>query len=44
MQQFKILYYMSERTAGKLLAEIATNQPELASTICMQLKGIQLNE
>ena len=37
----KILYYMSERTAGKLLAEIATKQPELASVICMQLKHVK---
>jgi flagellar motility protein MotE (MotC chaperone) len=37
----KILYYMSERQAGKLLAEIAAKQPELASTICMQLKRVK---
>ncbi|MHC5140047.1 MAG: hypothetical protein ACYSOF_09230 [Planctomycetota bacterium] len=37
----KILYYMNERMAGKLLAEIATNQPELASAICMQLKHVK---
>ena len=37
----KILYYMSERTAGKLLAEIATKQPELASVICMKLKHVK---
>lgn len=37
----KILYYMNERMAGKLLGEIATNRPELASLICMQLKRIK---
>ena len=36
----KILYYMNERMAGKLLAEIATKKPELASLICMQLKHV----
>lgn len=37
----KILYYMNERMAGKLLAEIATQKPELASAICMQLKHVK---
>ena len=37
----KILYYMNERTAGKLLAEIATQQPELASLICTRLKHVK---
>jgi flagellar motility protein MotE (MotC chaperone) len=37
----KILYYMNERTAGKLLSEIATTKPELASVICMQLKHVK---
>ena len=37
----KILYYMNERMAGKLLAEIATKKPELASLICMQLKHVK---
>jgi len=37
----KILYYMNERTAGKLLGEIATAKPELASVICMQLKHVK---
>jgi flagellar motility protein MotE (MotC chaperone) len=37
----KILYYMNERTAGKLLTEIATMKPELASVICMQLKHVK---
>ncbi len=39
----KILYYMNERMAGKLLAEIATKKPELASLICMQLKLVKEN-
>ena len=37
----KILYYMTERTAGKLLAEISSAQPELASMFCMQLQRIK---
>lgn len=37
----KILYYMSERTVAKLLAEIATTKPELASVISLQLKHIK---
>lgn len=37
----KILYYMNERMAGKLLAEIATKKPELASLICMKLKYVK---
>lgn len=37
----KILYYMNERMAAKLLAEIAAAKPELASVICMQLKYIK---
>ncbi|MCK4958531.1 MAG: hypothetical protein KAT00_04015 [Planctomycetes bacterium] len=36
-----ILYYMTERTAGKLLGEISSAQPELASMFCMQLKRIR---
>lgn len=37
----KILYYMSERTAAKVLGEIGTAQPELASMINLKLKRIQ---
>lgn len=37
----KILYYMNERMAGKLLAEIGTKQPELASLICKKLKYVK---
>lgn len=36
-----IIYYMTERTAGKLLGEISSSQPELASMFCMQLKRIK---
>jgi len=39
----KILYYMNERMAGKLLAEIATKKPELATLICSQLKHVKEN-
>ncbi|MDH4201316.1 MAG: hypothetical protein OEV87_00280 [Phycisphaerae bacterium] len=37
----KILYYMNERMAGKLLSEIAANQPELASVMCAHLKHVK---
>jgi len=37
----KILYYVSERTAGKLLGEISNTRPELASAICLHLKRIK---
>ena len=37
----KILYYMSERTAGKLLGEIGSTRPELASAMCLHLKHIK---
>jgi chromosome segregation ATPase len=40
----KILYYMSDRSAGKLLAEIAGIRPELATLICSQLKRIKESE
>lgn len=36
----KILYYMTERTAANLLAEIAASKPELAATLCKRLKQI----
>lgn len=36
----KILYYMTERTGAKLLAEIAASKPELAATLCKRLKQI----
>jgi flagellar motility protein MotE (MotC chaperone) len=37
----KILYYMSERSAGKLLGEIGTTRPETASTLSLLLKQIK---
>ena len=36
----KILYYMSERTKAKLLAEVATSEPALAAALCKRLKQI----
>ncbi len=36
----KILYYMSERTEAKLLAEIAVSEPALAAALCQRLKQI----
>jgi len=37
----KILYYMSERTAAKVIGEIGAAQPETASMISLKLKQIQ---
>jgi flagellar motility protein MotE (MotC chaperone) len=36
----KILYYMSERTKAKLLAELASTEPALAAALCKRLKQI----
>lgn len=36
----KILYYMTERTKAKLLAELADSQPDLAAALCKRLKQI----
>ncbi len=36
----KIIYYMSERTSGKLLGEIGNSKPNLAASISLQLKRI----
>jgi hypothetical protein len=36
----KILYYMSERTKAKLLAELAASEPALAAALCKRLKQI----
>ena len=36
----KILYYMTERTKAKLLAEVAASEPALAATLCQRLKQI----
>lgn len=36
----KILYYMTERTKAKLLAELATSEPALSAALCQRLKQI----
>ena len=36
----KILYYMSERTKAKLLAELVNSEPKLAAALCERLKQI----
>jgi len=36
----KILYYMTERTKAKLLAELANSEPALAAGLCQRLKQI----
>lgn len=36
----KILYYMTERTKAKVLAEITGTQPEIAAMLCKKLKKI----
>jgi flagellar motility protein MotE (MotC chaperone) len=36
----KILYYMTERTKAKLLAEMVTSEPKLAALLCQRLKLI----
>jgi len=36
----KILYYMTERTKAKLLAELATSEPKLAAVLSRKLKKI----
>lgn len=37
----KIIHYMTERTAGKLLGEIGNTQPDLASILSQQLKRVK---
>jgi len=37
----KIIYYMSERTSGKLLGEIGNLKPEFAVILCSQLKRMR---
>lgn len=37
----KIMYYMSDRIAGKVLGEIGNNSPDAAATISLQLKRIK---
>ncbi len=36
----KILFYMTERTKAKLLAEMVTSEPKLAAVLCRRLKEI----
>lgn len=36
----KILYYMTDRTKAKLLAEMASSEPKLAAALCQRLKQI----
>ncbi len=37
----KILYYMNERSRGKLLAEIVSTEPKLAAVLCQRLKKVE---
>jgi len=37
----KILYYMTERTKAKLLAELVSSEPALAATLCQRLKRVR---
>jgi flagellar motility protein MotE (MotC chaperone) len=37
----KILYYMTERTKAKLLAELVSSEPALAATLCQRLKQVR---
>ena len=36
----KILHYMTERTRGKLLSELAVSEPDLSALLCQQLKRV----
>ncbi len=36
----KILHYMTERTKAKVLAELVTSEPQLASLLCRKLKRV----
>ncbi len=36
----KILHYMTERTKAKVLADLVTSEPQLASLLCQRLKQI----
>ena len=40
----KILYYMTDRTRAKLLAQLATSEPKLAASFCKRLKEIVQRE
>lgn len=37
----KILYYMNDRNAGKVLGEIAASRPEVAGAVSLQLKRVK---
>ncbi|NLH15510.1 MAG: hypothetical protein GX455_02915 [Phycisphaerae bacterium] len=37
----KILYYMSERTSAKVIGEIATTKPDVASVLSLELKRVR---
>jgi flagellar motility protein MotE (MotC chaperone) len=37
----KILFFMQERTKGKVLAELATTEPALAALLCQKLKQVK---
>ncbi len=37
----KILYYMSERTSAKVIGEIASTKPEVASVMSLELKRVR---
>lgn len=39
----KILYYMNERNAGRVLGEIGTTRPEVAGILSLQLKRVKEN-
>jgi hypothetical protein len=36
----KILFYMNERSKGKLLSEIVSTEPKLAALLCQRLKKV----
>jgi flagellar motility protein MotE (MotC chaperone) len=40
----KILYYMNDRYAGKLLGEIGSTQPDIAGVLSLQLKRVREGE
>lgn len=40
----KILYYMNERTAAKVLGEISTSRPEAAAMLSLHLKRVKESE
>jgi len=40
----KILYYMTERTKAKVLAEMTNTQPEIAAIFCKKLKKVSVED